>query len=798
MRTAHVVSILRVVLLTALSLGSLGCQPATPEPVISGLTGEPHHPSVYSVVPAPRSLTPGVGWFGVPAALTVATSGPEDARLRELAELAGSIFRERAGAEVVVDAAPARGPLPGAVTLALEQADAEAGAEAYLLEVTPAAVALRAASHAGLFYAVQTLRQLIATDEDGALMLPAVVIRDAPRFPYRGMHLDVGRHFFPVEFVKRYIDLLSRHKMNTFHWHLTEDQGWRLEIEGYPRLTEVGSCRSETQVAKNYIPFVGDGTRYCGFYTQAEAREVVEYAAARYVTVIPEIELPGHSLAALSAYPEYACTEGPFAAATGWGIFSDIYCPTEETFTFLEDVLGEVLEIFPSRYIHIGGDEAPKARWRESPQAQEVIRREGLADEDELQSYFIRRIERFLTDRGRRLIGWDEILEGGLAPEATVMSWRGTEGGIEAARQGHDVIMTPTSHAYFDYYQGEAEHEPLAIGGFLPLERVYGFEPVPAELSPEQAAHVLGAQGNVWTEFMKTPERVEYMAYPRALAMAEVAWSPAEARDLGDFERRLAARLERLEAIGVNFRIPEVRGLEHDRVSLDGRFVVALSSLFGDRQIRYTLDGSEPTVGSPSYSEPIEIETDEAGTFVTARVVLDSGRLGTLRRAHFRQTDLRPAEEIDRGGLSAGLRYAYTEYDRRVLSVDQLAELTPVTTGISRSVSLEVAEREELFGLSFTGFLSVPSDGIYTFSLTSDDGARLLVGGQLVADNDGIHGVSEQSGIIGLAAGLHPLTIRYFQRHRESELRLEVTLEGSGERLDVEDRLFHRGRLASR
>jgi hexosaminidase len=620
------------------------------------------------------------------------------------------------------------------------------------------------------------------------------VIHDAPRFPYRGMHLDVGRHFFPVDFIKRYIDLMSRYKMNTFHWHLTEDQGWRLEIQGYPRLTEIGSCRSETMVGKNYSPFVGDGTEYCGFYTQTEAREIVAYAAARFVKVIPEIELPGHSLAALSAYPEYACTEGPFAAATRWGVFHDIYCPTEETFAFLEGVLGEVLEIFPSRYIHIGGDEAPKERWRESPEAQEVIRREGLADEDELQSYFIRRIERFLVDRGRRLIGWDEILEGGLAPEATVMSWRGTEGGIEAARQGHDVIMTPTSHAYFDYYQGRPEYEPLAIGGFLPLDRVYGFEPVPAELAAEQAAHVLGAQGNVWTEFMKTPAQVEYMAYPRALAMAEVTWSPAEARDPADFERRLAARLQRLEALGVNFRIPEVSGLEHDQVSLDGRFTVVLGSLFDDRQIHYTLDGSEPTAGAPRYSGPIQIETDEAGTVVTARVVLDSGRAGTLRRARFRKTALRAAEELDRGGLSAGLEYAYTEYNYRVSSVDQLARTAAVSTGVSRDLSLAAAEREELFGLVFTGYLEVPTGGIYTFSLTSDDGARLRIGDRLVVDNDGIHGVSEQSGMIGLAAGLHAVTIRYFQRGGESELRLEAKLAGSGERLGVEDRLYHRSR----
>jgi hexosaminidase len=756
--------------------------------------GEADGRSALSVIPAPRSLTPGDDSFRIPATVTVAVSNTDDAQLADLAELVADLLKHQARAEVVVSPEPVAEPIPDTVTLALDGTgapEAEPDSEAYVLEVTSDGVTLRAPAHAGLFYGIQTLRQLITPADDGGHEIPTVRIEDAPRFPYRGMHLDVGRHFFPVDFIKRYIDLMSRYKMNTFHWHLTEDQGWRLEIRKYPRLTEIGSCRAETMLEKNYEPYVGDGIEYCGFYTQAEAREVVAYAAERYVTVIPEIEMPGHSLAALSAYPELACTPGPFAAATRWGIFPDIYCPTEETFAFLEDVLAEVMEIFPSRYIHIGGDEAPKERWEESPEAQAVIRREGLADEHELQSYFIRRIERFLIANGRRLIGWDEILEGGLAPEATVMSWRGIQGGIEAAQQGHDVIMTPTSHAYLDYYQGDPDVEPIAIGGFLPLERVYSFEPIPDELTAEQAKHVLGAQVNVWTEFMKTPEKVEYMAYPRALAMAEVGWSPAEARDFDDFERRLPANLERLDAVGVNFRIPQVRGLDYDRVSLDGRFTVELSSMFDDAKIRYTLDGSEPTADSPSYAGPIEITADEEGTVVTARVVLDSGRPGTLVRAHFRKAALRLAEETDREGFSPGLEYAYIEYDNRVLSVDQLETMTPTSTGVTEDVSLEVADREEMFGLVFTGYLEAPESAIYTFTVTSDDGSRLSIGDELVVDNDGIHQVATRSGMIGLEAGLHPVTISYFQRSRDSELEVEGALDGSGELYSMRKWLFH-------
>jgi hexosaminidase len=368
------------------------------------------------------------------------------------------------------------------------------------------------------------------------------------------MHLDVGRHFFPVEFIKRYIDLMAMYKMNRFHWHLTEDQGWRIEIKKYPRLTEVGAFRRETILEKNFDPYVGDGERYGGFYTQDEVREIVAHAQTRYITVIPEIEMPGHSVAAIAAYPELACTDGPFDVSTIWGVHEDIYCPKEETFTFLEDVLLEVMDLFPSTYIHIGGDEAPKARWEESDVAQEVISREGLADEHELQSYFIRRIETFLRAHGRKLIGWDEILEGGLAPEATVMSWRGFGPGMEAARQGHDVIMTPTSVTYFDYYQADPESEPLAIGGLITLEDVYAFEPVPDSLSWNEGQHVLGAQANVWTEYMKTTDYVEYMVFPRMLALSEVVWTPAKKRDWDFFVSRLPSNFELLDRYGVNYR----------------------------------------------------------------------------------------------------------------------------------------------------------------------------------------------------------------------------------------------------
>jgi hexosaminidase len=363
---------------------------------------------------------------------------------------------------------------------------------------------------------------------------------------------------FPVEFIKQYLDWMARYKLNTFHWHLTDDQGWRIEIRQYPRLAEIASMRKETLVGHAPQSTQYDGQPYGGFYTQEQIREVVAYAGDRFITVIPEIEMPGHSLAALAAYPELACTPGPFETATTWGVFKDVFCPKDNTFQFLENVLSEVMELFPSRYIHIGGDEVQKDRWKESPDAQAVIHREGLKDESELQSYFIRRMERFINSKGRRMIGWDEILEGGLAPDATVMSWRGEQGGIAAARQGHDVIMTPDAYLYFDHYQGDrgvnGKSEPLAIGGMLPLEKVYSYNPLPAALNPEEQKHILGAQANLWTEYIADPHQAEYMLFPRLFALAELAWSPQGSRNYRDFLTRVPPQLARLKRQGVNYR----------------------------------------------------------------------------------------------------------------------------------------------------------------------------------------------------------------------------------------------------
>jgi hexosaminidase len=511
----------------------------------------------------PVSVVPGAGRFILTSRAVIATDpasvsiGHQLARYLEPAT--GFILRVQASAVAA-----------GSIHLRRDPTLKPLGPEGYRLEISPARVVARAPELAGLFYAVQTLRQLLPPEifreapvSGVEWSVPAVTIEDQPRFAWRGAHLDAGRHFMPKEFVKKYIDLLALHKLNTFHWHLTDDQGWRLEIEQYPKLTGVGSCRKETLVGRytrDASQWTFDGTPHCGFYTQDDAREIVAYAKARFITVVPEIEMPGHAVAAIAAYPELGVTGEPMEVSGRWGIFSDIFNAEPSTIRFLQNVLTEVLAIFPSRYIHIGGDEADKAKWKASAAVQARIKELGLKDEHELQSWFIRQMDVFLASKGRRLIGWDEILEGGLAENAVVMSWRGVEGGIQAARAKHDVVMAPTTHTYLDYYQSkDRAKEGLAIGGFLPLETVYSFEPVPPELEGDLATHVLGAQAQLWTEYMPTPKRVEYMAFPRLTALAEVVWTPKERKDYADYLRRLEPHLRRLTALDVDYRRLDAR-----------------------------------------------------------------------------------------------------------------------------------------------------------------------------------------------------------------------------------------------
>jgi hexosaminidase len=501
--------------------------------------------------------------------------------------------------------------------------------EGYLLKIDKNKIEIRANSSKGAFYAVQSLIQLLPIENKStSISIQCLEIQDAPQFAYRGMHLDVARHFFSVDFIKKQLDLMALLKMNTFHWHLTEDQGWRIEIKKYTKLQEIAAFRNETLIGHySDEPHQFDGKKYGGFYTQKEIKEIVRYASERQITVIPEIEMPGHSQAAIAAYPELGCTGNQLEVATKWGVFEDIYCTKESTFQFLEDVIDEIIPLFPGKYIHIGGDEAPKSRWKNCAHCQNVIKKEGLKDEHELQSYFIKRMEKYINSKGKQIIGWDEILEGGLAPNATVMSWRGNVGAIEAAKQQHEVILTPNSHNYFDYYQSDNENEPLAIGGFLPLEKVYDFNPIPEELTKEEAKFVLGAQGNVWTEYMSTPQKVEYMVFPRMIALAEVVWSAKEHKNYDDFIRRLEFFNKRLDAKNVNYanHLYEVKG---EFINKNGKVFYEFETITKGKDIRFTTDNSEPNSNSKIYEKPIPIEKSQ--TLKAAVFNKEGTKLGSI------------------------------------------------------------------------------------------------------------------------------------------------------------------------
>lgn len=508
----------------------------------------------FAILPQPETLLPGEGSF----ALTPDTVIVADQETRAVAHLLADFLAPVLGGtpRVLADA-------PAGLPVLVLQVDAglgRLGSEGYTLIVTPEQIKIHGAAPAGVFYGTQTLKQLLPPEVFSRTRarqnwsVPVVTIEDAPRFSWRGLMFDPSRHFFPKEAILKFIDLLALHKMNVLHLHLTDDQGWRIEIKKYPRLTEIGAWRKETVIGHANHSQGYDGTPHGGFYRQNELREIVAYAAAHFVTVVPEIDLPGHASAAIAAYPELGVTGKPVEVATTWGIFPNLYNSEESTLQFLRDVLTEVMEIFPSPFVHLGGDEAMKDQWQASPRVQERIGELGLKDEHELQSWFISQLGAFLNQHDRRLIGWDEILEGGLPESATVMSWRGVTGGIAAAQAGHDVVMAPSTHVYFDHYQSNDPTEPLAIHGYTPLDKVYSFDPVPAELTPEQARHILGAEGTLWSEYLSTVEQLEYMAFPRLVALAEVIWSARNTLDFAAFRQRLARHEERLVHLNATSR----------------------------------------------------------------------------------------------------------------------------------------------------------------------------------------------------------------------------------------------------
>jgi len=652
-------------------------------------------------------------------------------------------------------------------------------AEGYRLTITPEKITI-AGKGAGLFYGIQTLIQLIPAEGMASISLPCVQIEDYPRFGYRGMMLDVCRHFFTVEFVKKYIDLMAAYKFNTFHWHLTDDQGWRIEIKKYPRLTTIGSQRAQTVIGNFHdrTPQQFDNTPLGGFYTQDQIRDVVKYAADRYITIIPEIEMPGHSEAALAAYPELSCDPSrTYKVSETWGVFYDVYCPSEKTFTFLQEVLTEVMDLFPSKYIHIGGDEVPKNVWKESPFCQKLIKKLKLKDEEGLQSYFIQRIEKFVNSKGRSIIGWDEILEGGLSPNATVMSWRGEAGGIAAAQQNHDVIMTPGSGGlYLDAAQGKLSDEPVGIGGYSPLQKTYSYNPTPPSLTPDQQKHILGAQANLWTEYIPTEAKADYMLLPRLLAVSELNWTPLANKNFNDFANmRLPYHLAWLDKNNFDYRVPPAIGAK-DTIVFGSQLNAQLKPSVVGATIFYTIDSYTPRETDLIYSTPLSynVPQDQFRELETI-VITPSGKRSVV--THTVMWNKSPLPPVNYNGTTSGLKYEL--YSGTFTGTADLDKSVAIDTGIVKSFNQAAIKKSSLaFGVIYSGFIHIDNDGVYNFSTQSDDGSVLLIDDVPVVNNDGKHGSLEQGGSIPLQKGFHHFTLKYYNVGTTATLHVYLTIPG--------------------
>lgn len=577
--------------------------------LMTACSNQPTTVANYEVVPMPLEInTTQQASFLLKSGVTVYYPAGNE-KMQRNAEFLASYVKAQTGIELQVQAGEG-----GKGGIVLQLGLANDNPEAYQLKVDASQVVISSPSEAGVFYGIQTLRKAVDVAEGSNVELPAVEIKDQPRFGYRGMMLDVGRHFFSMDEIKTYIDMMALHNINRFHWHLSEDQGWRIEIKKYPKLTEIGSMRKETVIGHNSGKY--DGKPYGGFYTQEQAKEIVAYAAERYITVIPEIDLPGHMQAALAAYPELGCTGGPYEVWTQWGVSDNVLCAgNDQTIQFIKDVLAEIVEIFPSEYIHVGGDECPKVKWSTCPKCQARIKALGLKSdnkhtkEERLQSYVIHEAEEFLNSKGRKMIGWDETLEGGLAPNATVMSWRGEAGGIEAAKQHHDVVMTPNTYLYFDYYQSkDTETEPMAIGGYLPIERVYSYEPMPKSLSPEEQKYIVGVQANLWTEYIPDFKQVQYMVLPRMAALCESQWCAPEKKNYEAFLQRVSRLVNIYAKNGWNYATHIFDVMLDLKPNTETGTLDAVARTIDNAPIYYTLDGSEPTTASEKYTDVIKID----------------------------------------------------------------------------------------------------------------------------------------------------------------------------------------------
>ena len=706
-----------------------------------------------NLIPAPVSLRQLDGKFILKSSTTFQASTEES---KAVADFFAKKLKTSTGFNLAVSESE------GDIKLAINP-DLDINEEGYKLEVTTQNILIAAKTPAGLFYGMQTVLQLLPAEIESKSVvktdwtIPCVSIEDAPRFAYRGLMCDPCRHFMTVEEVKRQIDVMAMLKINTFHWHLTEDQGWRMEIKKYPKLTEVGATRQE-----------GEGTTHKGYYTQEEMKEVVAYAAERFITVIPELETPGHELAAIASYPHLSCTGEEVTPRIIWGVEDLVMCPGKgDMFGFLEDVVKEMVEIFPGEYFHIGGDECPKGSWKKCPDCQALIKKLGLkakdghTPEERLQSYVIGRMEEMLAKYGKKIIGWDEILEGGLSPNATVMSWRGEEGGIASALQSHDVIMTPGGNGmYIDHYQGDPKLEPVAIGGYTTLEKTYSYNPVPDTLvAMNKAHHILGVQANTWAEYMYTNDLREYRTYPRAVALAEIAWTELDKKDYKDFERRMNNAYVRLDGIGVNYHIPqpEQPNGSCNFVAFTDEVTIPFKTSRPIDMV-YTLDGSEPTPTSAKYTEPLKFTET---TTLKIRSVLPSGKMSPTRTITVEKQALSPAKKVaeKNQGLNMKMTYGYYLNSAELAKATDWKEMTIKSTFDIRN---QEPTWENMRGVKYysaiaTGYVEIPEDGVYYFSSNNDE---VWIDGKLLIDNGGeVKRFSRKDASMALSKGLHELKV---------------------------------------
>ncbi|WP_407429232.1 family 20 glycosylhydrolase [Arcticibacter sp.] len=717
--------------------------------------------SSLSIIPEPREVETVNEHFSLSPKTVIFYSGEA---AKDAGGLLKEFIKEKYGYKLALKAA--RASSASAIWI---EVDRKAASEGYQLSIRNRSIRLTG-NIAGLFYALQTLQQLAPGASDKLPSFSGVMIKDEPRFAYRGLMLDVCRHFYSLSYIKQFLDVMAHYKLNRFHWHLTDDQGWRIEIKKYPKLQSVAAWREPVDNVRN-SKFIKDG-RYGGYYTQEEVKNVVAYAAKRHITVVPEIEMPGHSTAALAAYPNLGCTGGPYKVMQHGGIMKEVFCAgNDSTFLFLQDVLTEVIPLFPGEYVHVGGDETPKDRWSECPKCQKRMKEQGLKNEHELQSYFVQRVEKFVNSKGRKIIGWDEILEGGLAPNATVMSWRGEIGGIAAARQRHDVIMSPYTYFYLDYYQGDPATEPPAFPAFLPLSKVYSYEPLSDALSEEQHQYIKGVQANLWCENIRDERHANYMLFPRALALSEIGWSAASAKNYIRFHEKLKMRLAAMEQDGINFRIPEPLNLR-DEITTKSSVLIDLSPTVEGASVYYTLDGSDPTNASENYTKPFLLALkDDEPVVLKVMLVLGSGRQSAIYSAEYIKKPFKPALLVN--PLKNGIGYL-TSNDKVSLAKEMQISDTS-SRGLLQGFNVSSLPTQPQLGVIYDGFIAIDADDIYTFKLTSDDGSVLYLDDELVVDNDGEHAPMEVLGSMPLRKGYHKIRLHYFDAGGGRHLDLKVS-----------------------